>query len=92
MHRIEARRRRRLAAAAAIPEQVKIYVAVVGSGGGAVDVIARGTMVLLLMSKWNNKHGLWHSCLRRLHEEPRGIFDPLQICRGILGHVGQPGQ
>jgi hypothetical protein len=87
-HRIEARRRRRLAAAAAVPERVEIYVVVVG----AVDVIVRGTTVLSLMSKSNDTHGLRHSCLRRLHEEPRGIFDPLQMCRGILGHVGQPGQ
>ncbi len=87
-HRIEARRRQRLAAAAAIPEQVEIYVVVVG----AVDVIVRGMTVLSLMSKSNVTHGLRHSCLRRLHEEPRGIFDPLQMCRGILGHVGKPGQ
>ncbi len=87
-HRIEARRHRQLAAAAAIPKQVKNYVVLVG----AVDVIVRGTTVLLLMSKLNDTHGLRHSCLRRLHEEPRSIFDPLQMCHGILGHVGQPGQ
>ncbi len=87
-HRIEARRRQRLAATAAVPKRVEIYVVAIG----AVNVIVRGTTVLLLMSKLNDTHGLRHSCLRRLHEEPRGIFDPLQICRGILGHFGQPGQ
>ncbi len=89
-HRIEARRRRRLVAAAPVPKQVEIYV-VVGIVG-VVDMIERGAMVLSLMSKSNDMHGLRHSCLRRLHEEPRGIFDPLQMSRGILGHVGQPGQ
>jgi hypothetical protein len=87
-HRIEACRHRRLAATAAVPKRVEIYIVVVG----AVNVIVRGTTVLSLMSKSNDMHCLRHSCLRRLHEKPRAIFNPLQMCHGVLGHVGQPGQ
>jgi hypothetical protein len=61
---------------------VEIYAIIVV----VADAIVRGATVLLLMSKSSNTHGLWHSRLQRLHhhEEPRGIFDPLQVCRGIL--------
>ncbi len=89
-HRIEACHCQKLAATAPIPKQVEIYVVVVVVG--TLDMIERGTMVLSLMSKSNDTHGLRHSCLRPLHEEPRIIFDPLQMCCGILRHVGHSGQ
>jgi hypothetical protein len=90
VHRIKARRRQRLAAATPVPKRVEIYVVVVDLG--TVDVIERGTTVLSLMSKPNDTHGLRHICLRRLHEELRGIFNPLQMCHGIyLDMLGSQG-